>query len=434
MLRWKREEFFKKGYFWIPFFIIMCPTFPSIIGFGNQIVFVLNIFLLLLMGLIGCYKWRVSWSVVIYGGYFIGIACWDVLLEMVRDDIGPSDFLEILRPIGFFFCYLYYRTSVLPIDSVEQQTLRMIYVTFTVICIYCIMEFIFPEQVRELSFFLWKRKEVPILKNKAIGPFFQTYNSAYALLIPLFWGFISMFRGPKPKNIIFFVLCLLTLLLTQSRSMYMCGAVGLAICVLIATNFKSSKSVFRTCFIFALLIAILLSLYFLYEEDIKTNLSYAFQGLEAMSQGNSTSLNSRQEQVAWAFDNNLFPVIGFGIGKGEILLESIYALYYYRYGVVGLLIFGILTFYSGYASFWISKRMKNEIQCFYQALTVFFLMNPMALSSSCHQDMPKTCLLFYGMVGMVFSRYAQLRKAEKVNNFKCSPEKQKSNKTLIPII
>ena len=391
----------------------MCPTFPSIIGFGNQAVFILNIIIILVFGYLGGFRCKLTWPVILYGGYFIGIACWDVLLEILRNKIGPTDFLEILRPIGFLLCYLFYRYSSLSIDIVEAITEKMIYCTFLIICCYCILEFIFPEPIRNISYFLWKRREVTILNNKAIGPFFQTYNSAYALLVPLFWSFISMFRMPRIKNILFFVLLLLTLLLTQSRSMYVCAGIGLCVCVLLATNFRSVRSLRRTGIIFGILGFIILYIFITYETDLRANLAYAFQGLEAMSEGNSTSLSTRQAQVDWAIDNNNISIIGYGIGKGEILLESIYALYYYRYGVLGLLIFFGLTLYTGFISLWISKRITNNIQYFYQALTVFFFLNPIALSSSCHQDMPKTCLIFYGMVGLVFYRYSVLKGREK---------------------
>lgn len=415
MIRLRKTKIILKSYFWVPLFIILCPTFPSIIGFGSQAVFVLTIIILLCLGYYGAFNWTISRSVIIYGCFFIGSACWDVFLELMRNKISPTDFLEIFRPVGFLMCFIFYRNSVLPVSMVETQTLKMIYWTFLLISIYCIIEFIFPDPIREVSYFLWKRRDVAILNNKAIGPFFQTYNAAYALLIPLFWSLIQVLKKPNYKNIIFFVLIFLTLLLTQSRSMYICATLGLCLSIVITTNLKSSKSIIKMIIIIGMIITIGISLFVIYQDDLRQILAYAFTGLESMLEGNSNSLNTRESQISWAIDNNHIALFGFGIGKSDILLESLYALYYYRYGVIGIISFILLSFYSGLVSWKVSKSTKGELKFFYEALSVFFIVNPIALSSSCHQDAPKTSLIFYGLMGMVFYRYQYLKYRSRSN-------------------
>lgn len=416
MLSYKLSNILKQSYFWIPLVIILCPTFPSFIGFGSQLIFVLNVILIGVIGLYGCFRWTISWSILIYVGFYITIASWDVLLEILGNNIVPNDFLEILRPIGILLIFMYYNNSNLPINVVESQTLKMIYWTFLIICTYCILEFVFPNPIRDISYVLWKRRSLPILNNKAIGPFFQIYNAAYALLLPLFWSFIGMVKNIDFKNLTFFVLNFLTLLLTQSRSMYICAAFGLLLSIGISTNLKSSKSFFKMVTIIAIIIFIGFILFVTYQDDLRQNLGYAFTGFNSMLEGNNNSVNTRENQISCAIENNKFPLIGYGIGKSDILLESLYALYYYRYGLLGIILFISLTFYSGYISFKVSKIMKDKFKYFYEALSVFFFVNPIGLSSSCHQDAPKTSLIFYGMMGLVFFRYRILKKRNNKNN------------------
>lgn len=410
MLSWDKKEIFIKGYFWIPLCILLCPTFPSKISFGNQAVYIITVFILGLMTTIGNFKLKFSKGIIIFGGYLIGMAVWDILIEMFRNNIGPTDFLEILRPIGFLLSYEYYRNSTVPIEIVELQTMRMFYWTFTIIAFYCILEFFIPETFQNISFLLWKRQEVGILRNKATGPFFQTYNCAYALLIPLFWSFIQLFKQTSLKYAIYFILMISTMLLTQSKSMYVASLLGIIICIWISTNFKSIKSISRTAFITITFVFLASIIFLIYQDDILKNLEYAITGFEAMSNGSSGSLNTRQEQVEWALNHNIIGLVGGGIGKNDILLESLYALYYYRYGLIGIVAIYILIFYAVYSSYKVSTIVKGNVRNFYEAICIFFLINPIALSSSCHQDMPKTSLIFYGMLGLVLYRKYNLKK------------------------
>lgn len=368
-------------------------------------VYVLNILLILILGVMGVFKMYCSKNVIIFGAYFVLSAVWDVGLELCRDTSSPEDFLEILRPIGFLLFFQYYRYSNVRLDIVESQTIKLLYWTFSLLGIYCILEFLFPSVFQPISFFLWKRQAVGVLHNKAVASFFQTYNSAYAFMIPYFLGLIKLIRRISLWNILFFFLMLLTLLLTQSKSMYVAAAIGSIACLWIATDFKSAKSTARSIVYVGTLALVIGILFLTYQEEIGDSLKYALNGLEEMSRGESRSLGTRSAQLEWAIDNNYIGFIGLGVGKSQILLESLYALYYYRYGIIGICLVLGLIFYSSYCSYKVSLMKNIRHRVLYEALFVFFLINPLALTSSCHQDMPKTSLIFYGMVGLIFNRY-----------------------------
>ena len=52
-----------------------------------------------------------------------------------------------------------------------------------------------------------------------------------------------------------------------------------------------------------------------YEEVLRDTFTYAFSGIESMASGSNNSVNTRATQLDWALENNLFMIIGSGIGK-----------------------------------------------------------------------------------------------------------------------
>lgn len=69
-------------------------------------------------------------------------------------------------------------------------------------------------------------------------------------------------------------------------------------------------------------------------------------------------------------------IIGDGIGKGgEMMLESFYALYYYRYGLLGLFLYVLLILITSFKSFRIANHEEKQdinICLFYYSLAIFY--------------------------------------------------------------
>ena len=84
-------------------------------------------------------------------------------------------------------------------------------------------------------------------------------------------------------------------------------------------------------------------------------------------------------------------------------------MYYYRYGILGIALFIFLSLYTSLLSYKIAKNEDNNNAMFYYALFVFYLITPMAIVSSCHQDTPKISLIFYGLIGLVHRKSGELR-------------------------
>lgn len=155
---------------------------------------------------------------------------------------------------------------------------------------------------------------------------------------------------------------------------------------------------------------LIINIYIKYQDELRIIFSYAINGLESMSEGNNRSVNTRTEQIGWAIDHNSIILIGQGISKKLFFPESFYALYYYRYGLIGIIAYLILPLLTAATSYKIAKKeSSNKISIFYFSLSIFYLITPIGILSSCHQDTPKISLLFYGLMGLVFRKSASIK-------------------------
>jgi hypothetical protein len=192
--------------------------------------------------------------------------------------------------------------------------------------------------------------------------------------------------------------------------MYIACFAGIVVVFFLPCLYDKVKSGIRTVVIISVLCISIVNIYFTYQEELKNILGYAITGLERISKGTNNSVNNRQNQVMWAFQNNKVIVVGSGIGKGnDLLLESFYSLYYYRYGLIAILIYLSILIATAFYAYKIGKREHDKkISTFYFALFVFYLIAPIGLLSSCSQDTPKISFVFYGIMGLVHKRYISL--------------------------
>lgn len=405
-------------FFYLPLIFILIPSFPSILPelLGFQLIFALEVLVTLYL-----YKRAYSpqrrYNYLIILTYFVSITIFSLLNDVVKGVVVPSDFFELIKPLAFILFYWLYRYTIVDVEVVESQTLKAIRIIFLFLSMWSIFSFVFPSFFYPLELLLYKRESMAVHRGKAIGSFSQTYHFAYTLLLPLALSLIVLIQKIRIKYFLIFIIFLCAMLLTQSRSMYICTAVCLLVCIALPVHYRNIKMGTRTVLLIIVVVLSLLGIVLYYFDDISSNLSYAIQGFELMMSGENNSVNIRQSQVQWAIDNNPYVLIGAGIGKGEIMLESFYSLYYYRYGIIGLALSLLFTLHTSYTSYQIARNVycKNkEISFLYYALFVFYLITPIATLSSCHMDSPKISFLFYGLMGMIYAKYSKLKYYEKI--------------------
>lgn len=397
-------------YFIIPLIIILCPTFPNKIQVGTHILFVCEIccFIYLLKRKV-YYIPQKSNAFYIFI-FFLFCTFVDLCLDYVRGVVIVNDFFELSRPIAFLLFYSCYRYSKISFDKIEQQTIKLITILFLIEGVYSIVEFFFIKEISPISELLYK-KDVSVFKDKAIGSFTQIYTYGYILLLPISFFLLNFFKQKKTKYLILFLIVFFAMLLTQSKSIYISAACCLLICLIIPFLNSSLKDKFRHLIILSIIIFISAYYFILYKDLLYNTFSYASYGLEKITAGNGGTVKTRLEQIEWALQNNHILFIGSGIGKGDIkqdgyyALESLYGLYYYRYGLLGLSLFIGLLLYTSLISYKIANKVTNPtLSSFYYALFVFFIISPLALSSSCHHDTPKVSIIFYSLIGLVHAK------------------------------
>lgn len=390
----------------LPFLFILCPTIPKLLsdGMGDRIIFMIEILTLLFLYQKHVFKIKLSSNAAVVLIYFILSIFIDIVQDLLKGVTVASDFIELIRPLSFFLFYSFYRYSSVGIKNIEEKTLRTILTLFTILSVWSIIEIVFSKYLLEISYWLYRRESLPILVNKAIGSFAQTYQFGYVLLLPLVMSFIFWLKLGGVKRLLLFMLFLVTLLLTQSKSMYVCAVLCIIVSIFLPVLYRKRSDVIKILFFVLLIVSLFYTIYITYYEVVKQILDYAFMGFDAMLRGKSNSLRLRSEQLIWALENNDLWLFGGGIGKGEIMLESFYSLYFYRYGIVGMLIYVVMVMIIAKNAYTIARKEEKSnlrISIFYYSLFVFYLITPVALSSSCHQDTTKISFLFYGLMGLI---------------------------------
>ena len=398
-------------YLIIPIVFLLFPSFPTLLSAGGeQIVFFLEIITIIVLGILRVYRVQVESSgVLIYVSFFFYSIIFSLLCDIYKGTACFRDYFELIKPFAFLIFFLFYRNSNIKTTEIENMTFKALKIVFSILIVYCILEFLFPDPVRNFSYLIYKRESVPILENKAIGSFGQTYQFAFILLLPISYVYIRFLKQPSILRFLVFAAFFFVLLLTQSRSMYFAFAACLFICLLLPFLYSSVQSTLRILLLVVVVACLVTVVFISYEEVLRDTFTYAFSGIESMASGSNNSVNTRATQLDWALENSLFMIIGSGIGKEEMILESFYSLYYYRYGILGIALFIFLSLYTSLLSYKIAKNEDNNNAMFYYALFVFYLITPMAIVSSCHQDTPKISLIFYGLIGLVHRKSGELR-------------------------
>ena len=402
----------KDIYYYIPIIVILCPTFPSLLPelLGFQLIFILEIVFVITCGILGIYQPKhkcVTTTIILF---FLSATIVSISFDLINGVTIISDYFELVKPFAFILFFWFYRYSVISSDELISYTFKALLVIYCFLTVFTLIAFLFPESFRSIEFMLYKRSSVPILANKAIGSFSTTYHYAFFLILPLSYTFILLLRSPGLKHLLMFFLVLTSMVLTQSRSMYLCSVLCIILSYFCPILHETKKQKLITITIIGIVLTIGVCIFFQYQEELYKNLTYAFEGLSAMSEGGNNSVNVRENQIRWAFENNTFLLIGAGIGKGEIMLESFYSLYLYRYGLIGMIISLSLFIVTSYKSIIIARTYTSDNRKIgFFALAVFYFIVPFSITSSCHMDSPKISFLFYGLIGLIFRKYHEIQ-------------------------
>lgn len=395
--------------------VVFCPQFISSVGLKLEQLFSVLILLVLLF-----YFFKRQ-LINVNAFYFALIYLLLLSIDAVRS-IGTfiiRDSFEFIKPLLFllFFSLGY---SFKGDEKKFYSYLVFFNKLFIVVSVLGIAEATIPF-INTLFTLIYKENE-PVLRNKAILSFINPYYFAALLLLPVFYNLILFWGSKKQRFLFSFIICFSCMIFTQSKTTLLGFIFTFVIYIFIVILHKWIPGrrviVFMAVFfIFAVIIVLPIIISF-----AEKNLRYMYNGLSAflgslssydfqiiINSSNSTRL--RYEQFRYVLQNqDVFPVIGVGIGKGEVILESFYAMYLYRTGLVGIVMHFLLLCFIGKKAFSLArlKTLHNNANLvrlisFYIAFPIFLISLFFSYFSSAVTDQTRVAFFFYLFLGYVYS-------------------------------
>jgi hypothetical protein len=325
------------------------------------------------------------------------------------DRVIARDALELYKPLvaagSFLFAFgVCYRRSQAVHATWSGLTLLLIFV-----CALGMIEVVMPGGIDGIVD-VYKRDNA-VLFRRPITFFHTTYFAAsvYLLLGSLFTARAIMSRRLFP-NVLMAGAAFVLVILTQSRAAVLALMIvliwtGILLC---AISISDNWATLRRFVAVAVITAALATYGALYAIE---NLPYLTTGLQRyvlnwdQNLTGGGSLAARAGQIAWALEHNQVILLGAGIGKGyNPLLESWYALYYYRYGLVG-----IFLYLSVWGGFWVHSLTRlRQVRCSMDrdavslvvGLNIFLVGLPVVSFSSVITDQVFLIPIYYGLLGV----------------------------------
>jgi hypothetical protein len=415
-------------------FLALVLFFPGLISFFGLaveqgltiLIFGVSILCLLL------FKTKLSFRVFYVSFCFYAYFQISVIISLLRstDIFISSDLVEIFKPLYLYVFFILPYCILREVDDLYRVSYSLMF-----FCIILSLFGIFESWTSigyNISTFLYKPARA-VLKDKAVASFIITYTFASFMILPFFY-FITKFLSEKKVfniNIMISFIMVFCIFSTQSKTVFIGLFFTLALfflCYLIYgfTINKKRVLVFIFCFIISLLlgIGVLMELF----ED---KLGYIYSGLEIvlssfLSGGVATAIYStpsvflRFEQLEFALNQqDTIPLIGVAIGKSVLMPESIYALYIYRFGLIGLILHFIMLWVlikkSYHCASFFAEFKDKHLYSFFMAIHFYALSLPLSYFSSAVNDQTRTGFVFYFLIASTLFISTKIEESKNVD-------------------
>ena len=319
-------------------------------------------------------------------------------------DVSFQNLFEYLKvpyyALVFYFLYSIYLRD----NKVGRIHLDVIFWLVVALAIFSLM-------IPQVGLLYTSDKMVRI--GRASAPFINPYSLAFFLSFFVFFFAIRLFIKSTDRvknqiylNLLGFGISGYLLLLTQSRSILLSVFVMfffLPLFVFFVMPREKKRQYFRK--LFPLMVIACSLIFAIIKVAEILNLRYSLELLELATEANlraSGSVDVRVEQIKAVFGYIAklpFSVLfGFGPAKDEFrLLESGYAYIFYRHGLIGLFLYGLLLFYLIKSAVFLFKYCGDP---FWLACSVFWVALPLSLSSSMHVEHPKVSFFVLALLAI----------------------------------
>lgn len=410
-------------------FTFLFPTFPSLTrsdtaGRIGDMVLVIGI-----LSLIVLYVFLFNRSVKVktfaiasfFTGLFFALISLSILSEI--NFISLRDIYEYHKPIMIFLIFFFFQSIDWTSDSLQKYFLRPFIFIFSFFTCYGIIEAFTGSIGQSISTIFYKTSR-PILVGKSTGSFGITYFFATLMLFSSFFFFFRYILKRNRGDLFWTLGSIICMLATQSRTIFIAFAFGLLYVFLSYWLFRDFP--FKRKLYLSTLVTILLVVIFWTPlmEWVSNAFPYLYYGINYLiEQGGvnaegAGSANVRYQQLIWAWENQFtYPLIGAGIGKATgPQLESFYALYLYRYGIIGILLAVFLLIFNYVLSikcFRISRKLGDlDASAFFIAFSVFCFVLPICSLSSVITDQVRLAVLYYGSSAVMIGYYRYAKKKD----------------------
>lgn len=326
-----------------------------------------------------------------------------------HEQLSMSSLFSALRPVLLFLLYLSTAELCRRYEFYNKKEFKLfIVISF----IYIIAEVFFIDYSKDIVTLLYKREYREELFFSGTSFFGTSYYSGYSFLCVFILSYIGLYNNRKTIDKIVFVMAFFLVLISLSKAMIF----SLAIC-----SYFMLFIYFRSYFLKFLLFFV--SLLFVYAiPTFQTELSEILSGagVPALSSiktllydpSNSGSFSVRLEQIVSSFEAAQSYGVFFGAGLGQnVSIESLPAVFLYRYGFLGLLFFYLCNF--SLMIFSIYKILSEGREYFAVNFSIFLWLFtlPVTQLSGAMIEQSKMALVSAIMLGYLFrTNYITVKK------------------------
>lgn len=320
--------------------------------------------------------------------------------------------VELIRPLVIFVVFLFWVSFLKKMHQYDLWCANVYLFFALVVSVLCYLEVYGGADFKNLMYFLYKRDYKEIIADKATGVFGITYYLSFFILFPFIYALVGFLVSFRAKFLLFALVLMGAAFISQSRTGFFAYLLASFVSV-VAVALLSGRRGFVVAALCAPLLLAGTGYFYMNMETLLQNFTYLNAGLRFVLEGHldlsgqsGGSANVRIAQFHYALDNmKWLGFVGSGMAKdGSILMESVYALYLYRYGLIGLSIFFFILVACVFSSL---KKIKmarmaddKERVSLYIALVCYFCVVPLALFSSAMQDAPKLSVFYYCLVAV----------------------------------
>ncbi|PTP48082.1 hypothetical protein [Vibrio splendidus] len=334
---------------------IFFPTFQSQLESSgailvNGLLLLISFAFLLISIRDGIFKVKAKWLIILISIYSFMLLhlTLSILIGYYFSNVSIliRDVFEYSRPLYNILLILSFVITIGNIENCNQYLIKILNIIFIIMVFFAFSQF-FKLNGEFLSLYT---KQHNLNTGRSSAPFINPYDLGFMLCFYLFFYMHRFFFHGK-KYLPYLIICFPVIFFTQSRTVFIVALFGLFIIPILVYirsllrgwNRESVSLIISFGIVF-ILVVIMLYPIFIY---LREQFPYLINGIYSLVSGekvNSLSMRYKQFDLIFYLANENLMIAFWGNGPAKDLLEfveSSYAFYLFRFGILGLLLYFI---------------------------------------------------------------------------------------------